>query len=72
MHVIDGMIAIAGSIETVIALSERQVHEIDVDDTTSCLLRFANGVTGYLGTLHATAPFYRMQVFGTRGVRNAR
>ena len=72
VHVIDGMIAIAGPIETVIALSERQVHDIDVDDTTSCLLRFANGVTGYLGTLHATAPFYRMHVFGSKAALEMR
>jgi predicted dehydrogenase len=72
VHVIDGMIAIAGPIDTVFALSERQVHEIDVDDTTSCLLRFANGVTGYLGTLHATAPFYRMHVFGSKGALEMR
>jgi predicted dehydrogenase len=72
VHVIDGMIAVAGPIDSVVALSERQLHEIDVDDTTSCLLRFANGVTGYLGTLHATAPFYRMHVFGSKGALEMR
>ena len=45
---------------------------IDVDDTTSCLLRFKNGVTGYLGTLHATATFYRIHVFGSKGALEMR
>lgn len=67
VHVIDGMIAIAGPINTVFAFSEKQLHAIDVDDTTSCLLRFGGGVTGYLGTLHATSQFYRIHVFGSKG-----
>lgn len=67
VHVIDSMVAIAGPVATVFAFSDRRLHEIDVDDTTSCLLRFSNGVTGYLGTLHAAAPFYRIHVFGSAG-----
>ncbi len=67
VHVIDSMISLAGPVATVFAFSERQLHDIDVDDTTSCLLRFAGGATGYLGTLHATAPFYRLHVFGSKG-----
>jgi predicted dehydrogenase len=67
VHVIDSMINIAGPVATVFAFSDRRQHEIDVDDTTSCLLRFAGGVTGYLGTLHAAAPFYRLHVFGSTG-----
>lgn len=72
VHVIDGMVALAGTIETVVAFSDRRVHQIDVDDTTSCLLRFANGATGYLGTLHAATPFYRMHVFGSKGALEIR
>jgi predicted dehydrogenase len=67
VHVIDSMVSIAGPVATVFAFSDRRLHDIDVDDTTSCLLRFANGVTGYLGTLHAAAPFYRIHVFGSKG-----
>jgi predicted dehydrogenase len=67
VHVIDSMVALAGPVADVFAFSDRRVHEIDVDDTTSCLLRFGNGVTGYLGTLHAAAPFYRLHVFGSQG-----
>jgi predicted dehydrogenase len=72
VHVVDGMVAIAGSIDTVFAFSEKQLHAIDVDDTTSSLLRFGSGVTGYLGTLHATTPFYRIHVFGSNGALEMR
>jgi predicted dehydrogenase len=72
VHVIDGMVHIAGAISTVFAFSDRRMHEIDVDDTTSCLLRFANGATGYLGTLHAAVPFYRIHAFGSKGALEMR
>ena len=72
VHVVDAMVHIAGPAATVFALSDRRQLEIDVDDTTSCLLRFASGVTGYLGTLHATSPFYRIHVFGSNGALEMR
>jgi predicted dehydrogenase len=72
VHVIDGMVAIAGQVETVFAFSGRLQLAIDVDDTTSCLLRFAGGVTGYLGTLHTTSAFYRIHVFGSKGALEMR
>jgi predicted dehydrogenase len=67
VHVIDSMTNIAGPVTEVFAFSDRRLHEIDVDDTTSCLLRFAGDATGYLGTLHAAAPSYRIHVFGSKG-----
>jgi predicted dehydrogenase len=72
VHVIDSMVHLAGIVETVFAFSGRLQHNIDVDDTTSCLLRFANGVTGYLGTLHAAPPFYRIHAFGSKGALEMR
>ena len=72
VHVIDSMVAIAGLVETVFAFSGRLQLDIDVDDTTSCLLRFKGGVTGYLGTLHATSAFYRIHVFGSKGALEMR
>ncbi|MEP7031340.1 MAG: Gfo/Idh/MocA family oxidoreductase [Pseudolabrys sp.] len=72
VHVIDIMIDIAGLIETVFAFSSRLQLDIDVDDTTACLLRFAGGVTGTLATLHATAAFYRIHVFGSKGALEMR
>jgi len=72
VHVIDGMVNIAGLVNTVFAFSARLQLDIDVDDTTACLLRFGGGVTGYLGTLHATAAFYRIHVFGSKGALEMR
>jgi predicted dehydrogenase len=72
VHVIDGMVNIAGLIDTVFAFSNRLQLAIDVDDTTACLVRFGGGVTGYLGTLHATSAFYRIHVFGSKGALEMR
>ena len=72
VHVVDSMVDIAGLVTTVFAFSARLQLAIDVDDTTSCLLRFAGGVTGYLGTLHATTPFYRIHAFGSTGALEMR
>jgi predicted dehydrogenase len=72
VHVVDSMVHLAGPIATVFAFSGRLLHEIDVDDTTSCLLRFTGGVTGYLGTLHATSAFYRIHAFGSEGALEMR
>jgi predicted dehydrogenase len=72
VHSIDSMVHLAGLVETVFAFSGNLEHAIDVDDTTSCLLRFKGGTTGYLGTLHATSSFYRIHVFGSKGAMEMR
>jgi predicted dehydrogenase len=72
VHVVDSMVAIAGLVDTVFALSTRLQLDIDVDDTTACLLQFKGGVTGTLATLHATAPFYRIHAFGSKGALEMR
>jgi predicted dehydrogenase len=71
-HVVDGMVHIAGPVATVFAFSGRLQLDIDVDDTTACLLRFANGVTGTLATLHAATQTYRIHVFGSKGALEMR
>lgn len=71
-HVLDAMVHIAGLATEVVAVSERQQLCIDVDDTTSCLLRFAGGATGTLATLHAATRFYRIHAFGSKGALELR
>jgi predicted dehydrogenase len=71
-HVLDAMVHIAGLATEVFAVSERLQHDIDVDDTTSCLLRFAGGATGTLATLHAATRFYRLHAFGSKGALEMR
>jgi predicted dehydrogenase len=72
VHVVDSMVHIAGLVDTVFAFSTRLQLDIDVDDTTACLLRFAGGITGTLATLHATSAFYRIHVFGSKGALEMR
>lgn len=67
IHVIDAMIGLFGEISSVDARARRHVSQIDVDDTTFLTLDFANGMTGYMGSLLATAVTHRFQVFGTGG-----
>ena len=67
VHALDAMIHIAGPVSSVFAHSVRQKLAVDIDDTTSLMLRFAGGATGYLGSLHATGEFGRIHVFGSAG-----
>ncbi|HEX2547357.1 MAG TPA: Gfo/Idh/MocA family oxidoreductase [Ramlibacter sp.] len=67
VHVIDAMLFLAGPIAQVTAQSFRLAQDFGMDDTTSMLLRFDNGATGYLGTVIATAETWRLQVFGSNG-----
>lgn len=67
IHMIDQMIDLFGPIVQVHARSQRRVLKIDIDDTTSMLFHFENGISGYLGTFTATSLNWRLQVFGSKG-----
>jgi len=67
VHAIDGMIDLAGPIETVYCQSFRRAVSIDADDTSSMLFRMQDGSSGYLGTMTATGPGFSFQVFGSKG-----
>ncbi len=67
IHLIDLMIHLLGPVASVVAQSDRLVHEIDHDDTTAMMLRFASCASGYVGTMTATAREFRLQVFGDAG-----
>jgi len=69
IHTLDGMIQIAGLVTSVYAFSDKRKlpAEVDMDDTTSMLLKFASGATGSLSTVFVTADLYRMHVFGSKG-----
>jgi len=69
IHTLDGMINIAGPVPSVYAFSDKRKlpAEVDMDDTTSMLLKFASGATGSLSTVFVTADLYRMHVFGSKG-----
>lgn len=69
IHTLDSMIQVAGLVTSVFAHSDRRMlpPNIDIDDTTSMLLKFESGATGYLGTVFATAELWRVHVFGSKG-----
>jgi len=69
IHTLDSMISIAGLVTSVYAFSDRRKlpPNIDMDDTTSMLLKFASGATGYLGTIFVTGELWRVHAFGSKG-----
>lgn len=67
IHIVDAFIYLGGPIAEVRAQSLRLVLDVDMDDTTSAMLRFEHGASGYLSTLVTSARQWRVQVFGTKG-----
>ena len=67
LHSLDALIALGGPVGSVFALSERRVTALDLDDTTSMLFSFTNGISGYLSTIMATGELWHVQAHGTRG-----
>jgi predicted dehydrogenase len=69
IHTLDAMIHLGGLVNEVYAHSERRKLQppIDMDDTTSMLLKFKNGITGYFAVLFITGELYRVHAFGTKG-----
>ena len=67
VHTLDAYLYLAGRVACVHAQSYRLALDYGLDDTTSMLLRFESGATGYFGTVIATAETWRMQVFGSNG-----
>ena len=67
IHILDAFIHLAGPVDWVRCESHRKVVRVESDDTTSLLLGFRSGATGYLGTIIATGRIVRVQVFGTGG-----
>jgi predicted dehydrogenase len=69
VHALDCMIRIAGHVATVYASSRKLClpDEIDIDDTTTMLLQFANGASGCLTSVFVTGDYWRVQALGTKG-----
>ena len=69
VHTLDAMIQIAGLVTSVYALSDKRKlpADIDMDDTTSMLMKFSSGATGSLSTVFVTPDLYRVHVFGSKG-----
>lgn len=72
IHMIDGMLDIVGPIASVAARSIHRAAPTGAQDTTSVMLDFACGATGFVSCMTATAPFYRFCVYGSGGVAEIR
>ena len=67
IHVVDMLINLFGSVESVRAASRRVAIPLGIDDATVVLVDFEGGQLGYLGTVAATGPLWQVRAFGTRG-----
>ncbi len=70
IHTLDSMLQAAGGLVTSLyAYSDKRkmAADIDMDDNTSMMMKFSNGVTGFLGVCFVTGELYRVHVFGTKG-----
>lgn len=68
IHMVDVCVNLMGPIEGVHAQAVHRALDVDIDDATSVLFRFASGATGYLATMWATTRGSRVAVFGEHGV----
>jgi predicted dehydrogenase len=67
IHTLDSMIGLFGPLDEVHCIAARRAAP-HVDDTTAVLLKFKNGLPGLLFCSFATAPAYRMAVYGSKGL----
>lgn len=67
IHTLDSMIGLFGKVAEVHAIVTRRGAP-NVDDTTMVLLRFASGITGTIFCSFTTAQYYRLAVYGTKGI----
>jgi predicted dehydrogenase len=67
VHLVDGFIDLCGEITEVYCVNTRRGAPL-VDDTTTVTLKHKNGVTTSFNCSLATAPNYRVALYGTRGL----
>jgi predicted dehydrogenase len=72
IHMIDALIALLGPVARLACQAKRRAVTVDIDDTTSALLEFKAGYTGYLGT-QCAAPYSNfLRIYGTGASAEAR
>jgi predicted dehydrogenase len=72
LHVLDALISLAGPIRQLDAKAFAQKPVPDPRDAVAVLAQFASGATGTMATVRASAPFWRVHVFGANGAAEAR
>jgi predicted dehydrogenase len=63
---IDLLCWLAGPVRSLTAQAKRRAVSVDIDDTTSALLNFTSGPTGYLGSVCACPNTSFLNVYGTK------
>jgi predicted dehydrogenase len=66
IHMIDLLCWLAGPVNRLTAQARRRAVSVDIDDTTSAILEFASGATGYLGSIFACPYTSFLNVYGTQ------
>jgi predicted dehydrogenase len=72
LHVLDALVWLAGPIRLLDAKAFAPKPVPDPRDAVAVLATFASGATGTMATVRASAPFWRVHVFGTNGAAEAR
>ncbi len=69
IHGVDLLLHLAGDIKKVYAISKTLVHNIEVEDTLSAVVEYANGATGVIQATTSVYPGYprNLQINGNRG-----
>lgn len=67
IHRIDSFVQVFGKVDRVFAQTSSIAPDASSPDSVTALLRFCNGMTGYIGSSQATALNSRIQVFGSKG-----
>lgn len=67
IHAIDMYVNLFGRVASVQAVSRRVAMPYDIDDSTTILMDFENGQSGYLGSVAATGTLWQVRAFGTKG-----
>ena len=65
IHMVDLLCWLAGPVQSICAKAKRRAVSVDMDDTTSAIMEFACGATGYLGTLFACPYTTFVNIYGT-------
>jgi predicted dehydrogenase len=72
IHMIDALIWLLGPIARVVCQAKRRAVKVDIDDTTSALIEFERGYTGYLGSQCAAPYTVYLRALGTGANAEAR
>jgi predicted dehydrogenase len=72
LHVLDALINLGGPIRSVDAKLAARKPPPDPRDALAVLVEFASGATGTMATVRAAPMFWRIHVFGTKGMAEAR